>query len=212
MADGLESVFGEFLAEQGNQKKVSAKESVILLHGTASNPESNWFPWLRKRLEARKIQVQTPKLPTPAGQSLKLWLREFDAQVPAIGEKTILVGHSMGAGFALRLLERSSAAIRASFLVSAWEGMLDNPAFDPLIETFFRQPFNYDLVKQNAGVLRMYHGDNDPYVPLSMAQELNRKLGSPLQVVPNGGHLNAEAGYLSFPSLLEDILGAIDAA
>ena len=206
MADGLESVLGEFLVEHGKKEKPGAKESVILLHGTASNPESNWFPWLRKRLETRKVKVQVPKLPTPAGQSLKMWLREFDAQVPVIGEKTILVGHSMGAGFALRLLERCNEAIKACFLVSAWEGKLNNPAFDPLIESFFREPFNYEAMKKNSGKLKMYHGDNDPYVPLKMAQELSEKLASPLQVVPNGGPLNAEAGYLSFSSLLEDIL------
>ena len=51
----------------------------------------------------------------------------------------------------------------------------------------------------------MFHGADDPYVPLAMAQELANKLGVKLNVIEKGGHLNAESGYTKFPAVLKAI-------
>jgi len=111
----------------------------------------------------------------------------------------------MGVGLILRLLEKSATRVRGSFLVSGWDGLLGSEEFDPLIESFFATPFNFQTIRNQLGTTYMYHGDNDPYVPLEMAKDLASKLEVELTVIPGGGHLNKEAGYASFPRLFDDI-------
>ena len=180
------------------------KSRVVIIHGTASNPNGNWFPWLAKRLESESVETIAPALPTPAGQTLLDWHAAFKSQVGNLEEHMLLVGHSIGCGFVLRLLERAKTPVKGCFLVSGWTGLLKNQDFDPLIETFFRERFDWETIRSNAGTVAQYHGDNDPYVPLELAKELSGNLGCKLNIIPEGGHLNTEAGYIQFMSLLED--------
>ena len=72
-------------------------------------------------------------------------------------------------------------------------------------KSFYAEPFDYEVIKKGVDKIYTYHGDDDPYVPLSMAKDLSKSLGTELKVVEHGGHLNAESGYLSFDVLLEDL-------
>jgi uncharacterized protein len=179
---------------------------VVIIHGTGGNPEINWLPWLARELRMRGLVVIVPQFPTPEGQSLNNWCSAWTEQVGSITSDMILVGHSMGCGMILRLLEDSAVPVTAAFLVSGWTGLLNNPDFDPLIESFFVDPFNWPVIRKNAGPVTMYHGDNDPYVPLDLGQELASNIGAELKVIPNGGHLNAASGFVKFNMLLTDIV------
>jgi uncharacterized protein len=179
---------------------------VVIFHGTGGNPEINWLPWLAKELRLRGLTVLVPRFPTPEGQSLRNWSGEFSEQVGSITGDMILVGHSMGCGMVLRLLEHAAVPVTAAFLVAGWTGLLNNPEFDPLTESFFADPFNWPLIRKNAGPVTMYHGDNDPYVPLVLGQELAGNIGAELKIIQNGGHLNAGSGFVKFNMLLTDIL------
>src|SRR5262249_6799203 len=77
--------------------------------------------------------------------------------------------------------------------------------FDPLNASFLDRPFDWERIRARAGVSRVYHGANDPYVPLDMAQALASELQAPLTIIPNGGHLNALAGFTKFDKLLQDL-------
>lgn len=180
---------------------------VIIFHGTGGAPESNWFPWLAQELGKRGLRTLVPRFPTPEGQSLDNWRKTFREQVGTVAHDMVFVGHSVGCGMILRLLEESPTPVTATFLVAGWTGMLNNPDFDPLIESFFDGPFDWPIIKRNAGPVTMYHGDDDPYVPLSLGRVLSQDIGAKLNVIPHGGHLNAEAGYLNFDLLLTGILG-----
>ena len=177
----------------------------VIIHGTYGSPEGNWFPWLANELRQRNLEVLIPHFPTPEGQTLENWLAVFRKEVGELTPQTILIGHSMGAGMICRVLEKNSIRIGASVLVSGWEGLLDSEEFDPLIKSFYLEPFDYQTIKNNLGTALVYHGTDDPYVPISMAQEFAANLETELTEVANGGHLNAESGYLEFPLLLQDI-------
>jgi predicted alpha/beta hydrolase family esterase len=90
----------------------------------------------------------------------------LDRAAPKLDSNTILVGHSTGALLILRKLEKGQTPVSGSFLVSSFVHELGIPQFDEINSSFFRGGFDWPTIKNNAGRAFVYHGDNDPYVPL----------------------------------------------
>ena len=183
---------------------------VIVLHGAHGGPETNWFPWLHAALNAEGIEVLRPRFPTPQGQSLAAWLETYDAAVrPLPPAPTILVGHSLGAALALRLVERAAEPCAGLFLAAGFVGALGLPEYDTINESFFAGLFDWAGIRERKGsACRCWAGDDDPYVPLSRSQDVADRLKAPLEIVPGGGHLNSETGFDTFPQLRDAILAA----
>ncbi|MFW0862272.1 MAG: RBBP9/YdeN family alpha/beta hydrolase [Candidatus Komeilibacteria bacterium] len=178
---------------------------VFIIHGTGGNPNGNWFPWLKSELEKIGCEVIVPKFPTPEGQSLDAWNGEFRKYINKIDKNTIVVGHSMGVGFLLSVLEQINVKVKGAFFVSGFLELLGNDFFDNLNKTFVQKEFNWDKIQGACDKFYLYHGSNDPYVPVKYAQDVANKLGVKLNIIDNGGHLNTESGYTEFPTLLNDI-------
>jgi predicted alpha/beta hydrolase family esterase len=170
-----------------------------------SSPEENWFPWLANELRKRGCEVTIPRFPTPEGQSLASWQAAFEAQVGEVTPDMVLVGHSLGPAFIVRLLEAAPRPAAATFMVAPFLGSLENPEFDGLNKSFFFSAVDWKSVKKNAGFVRIYSSDNDPYVPIAKGLEFAQKMDSELTVMPQAGHFNMAAGYDTFPKLLQEI-------
>jgi predicted alpha/beta hydrolase family esterase len=177
----------------------------IIIHGTKGSPSGNWFPWLAAELGAKNAEVVIPEMPTPQGQSLESWFAAFYRQAGTIDSETCIIGHSLGAVFLLRYLERCLNPIGCAVFVAGFIGLLGKYEYDRLNASFIACPFDWGTIRINSGRILCIAGDNDPYVPLAQPTELADKLGANLQVVRGGGHLNSESGYESFPSLLEQL-------
>ena len=182
-----------------------SRKHVVIIHGSYGNPMENWFPWLAEQVQTYDHSVTIPTLPTPVGQSIDTWKQAFREQVGSLTANMLLVGHSMGVGFALRLLEESGQRVAGTFLAAGFIGTLGLPDYDPINATFFARPFDWHKIRQNAGRVYVYAGDDDPYVPVERTDEIARQLVSPLRVIAGGGHLNAETDFVTFPHLLEDM-------
>ncbi len=179
------------------------QRTVAIVHGTKGNPQGNWFPWLKAELEKKSLRVCVPQMPTPEGQDLEAWLHVFEAEVGELDESSILIGHSVGAVFALRYLEQRERAIRAAFLVAGFTGALGLPEYDALNKSFVAAPFDWGAIRSNAADIFVLSGDRDPYVPQTHGEEISRELGIKLCTIEGGGHLNAEFGFSAFPQLLD---------
>ncbi len=185
-----------------------ARPRVIVLHGAHGGPDTNWFPWLHATLDAAGLAVVRPRLPTPEGQSLASWLHAYDRAVqPLPPAPTILVGHSLGAAFALRLAERAIEPFEGLYLAAGFIGALGLPDYDGINQSFFAEPFDWAGIRRRAGsACRCWASDNDPYVPLSRSRDLADAFDAPIEIVPGGGHLNSEIGFNTFPQLRDAIL------
>lgn len=177
----------------------------VLVHGAYGNPEENWFPWLRSRLEENGAEVEVPTLPTPEGQELERWIQAFDEQVAELDEWTVLIGHSIAVAFILRKLERIESEIKAAFLVSGFGEPLGLDEFDPINASFVEGDFDWRRIRSNCSRFFLYNSDNDPYVPLRLGREVADNLDANFTVVKNGGHINASAGFTKFPALFDDV-------
>jgi len=178
---------------------------IIVFHGTGGSPSANWFPWIVTECSKLSLECIVPKFPTPEGQNLNAWLTTFSNLCDELKKDDILIGHSVGAAFALRLLEKSATPIRATILVAPFAKSLGLKDFDPLNSTFVDPPFEWAKIKSNSKSFSVYMGDNDPYVPLPFGLEVSSALAVEPQVIPGGKHLNAEGGYHTFPGILQEI-------
>ena len=182
---------------------------VIIIHGSYGSPEGNWFPWLSKELEARGLESVRPKLPTPEGQKLQNWLKEFKIQVGAINSNSILVGHSLSPAFILHLLQSLDHSIFGTFLVVPFIRLLNLPEIDEVNITIVKGPIDWNKIKKNMGTIKIYASDNDPYVPFEAVRDIADKLGVDITLIKRAGHINESSGYTEFPLIRDDILSLI---
>jgi len=177
---------------------------VAIVHGSCGSANGNWFPWLASRVRELGHEAIVPQFPTPKGQNLSNWLRIFDEQVGLLSPGTILVGHSLGAAFVLRLLERAADPI-AAFFVAGFLGLLGLPAYDEINTEFVMPAVDWPRLKRAAKAFFVYGSDDDPYVPQNRGEDIATALGVQMILMRHGGHLNAESGFCSFPRLLDDL-------
>lgn len=180
-------------------------KKALIFHGTLGSPDINWFRWLQDSLMYNGWQVAVPKLPTPEGQSLDNWKSAFAEQIHDLSQLDLVVGHSLGATFALRLIEENIITPTQTILVSAVIDKIDNAEYDILNASFIAPPFDWDTIKNSKSDITLIHGDNDPYVPLPQPSLIADKLGIDLHLLKEGGHINAESGFTDFPEILDFI-------
>lgn len=171
--------------------------NIIIAHGTMGSPAINWFPWARQHFGARGYAVHVPAFPTPINQNPAAWLRVLQAECPPLDERTVIIGHSIGATFLLHALAAAVTPVAASIFVAPVMGPLDLPDYDALNAPFTEPLAMLDLaaIKKQAGRVAIMHGTDDPYVPSEQAEALHQHLGGQICLVINGGHLNAESGF-----------------
>ncbi|MFA7253243.1 MAG: alpha/beta fold hydrolase [Patescibacteria group bacterium] len=178
--------------------------NVFIFHGTGGYPEENWFPWLKGKLEEKGCKVFIPQFPTPENQTPVTWFEVFDKYRDKICADTILIGHSLGGSFLLRVLESLDKPVKASFLVATPIGIppITNWSGD---QPFTGHPFNWTRIKNNCKKFTVFHSDDDPYVGLENGKKLAENLGIELNFRPRCGHFNKKAGFTEFKELLQEI-------
>ena len=182
------------------------ERNVFIFHGTEGYPEENWFPWLKEKLEAKGCKVIVPQFPSPKGEPCKinLWFEVLKKYEEHINEDTILIGHSLGGVFTLRILEKLNCPVKAVFLTGIPIGVKPILYYEKDM-SFSGFNFDWKTIKKNSKHFEVFHSDNDPFVSLGNGEKLAKELSVRLNFIPNAGHFNAKAGYLSFPALLEKV-------
>ncbi|MCL2383910.1 MAG: alpha/beta hydrolase [Oscillospiraceae bacterium] len=179
-------------------------KNAIIIHGTEGYPEENWFPWLKNKLEEQGYTVSVPQFPSPPVVPAKIseWFKVLEGY--EIGEETVIIGHSLGGVFTLRILEKLEYPVKGAFLVGTPVGIRPIKNYERDV-SFCGFDFEWNKIRKNAKRFVVFHSDDDPYVGLENGQKLAEKLGVTLSFVPNAGHFNMSAGYTEFPDLFEEI-------
>lgn len=173
-------------------------KKVLILHAWFSNPNTNWYPWLKAELEKKGYEVWIPELVTMSTKS-----PQMDDMLSQIMEKgfvdkdTVVIGHSLGAVLALRLAERATFA--KGILLAVW----DFNDLTPEHETFWKNKIDHDSIKRNVSDWVFLISDNDPYVTKFIAHEVASRLSGMAVDVGARGHFGAKDGVVEVPEILE---------
>ncbi|VVC02747.1 Serine hydrolase [Candidatus Burarchaeum australiense] len=176
--------------------------NVLMFHGTGGHPEENWFPWLRKELEALGCRVFVPQFPTPQNQTPEAWFKVFEEYADHLTPDTILIGHSLGGTFALRILENAQTSIKAAFIIAAPIGILPIKNYET-DRQFVENPFDWAKIRKSCKKFFVFHSEDDPLVSVANGWELAKNLGVDMIYSKNSGHFNEKTGYAKFEKLLE---------
>ena len=180
--------------------------NIFIFHGTEGYPEENWFPWLKEKLEEKGHKVFVPQFPSPPVIPAKIdeWFDVLKNYEEYINEDTVLIGHSLGGVFTLKILEKLEHLVKAVFFIGTPVGIKPILNYDR-DSSFSGFSFDWDNIKNKSNNFTVFQSDNDPYVSLGNGKELSEKLGVELSFVPNAGHFNKTAGYTVFHELLEKL-------
>lgn len=188
-------------------------KTAYIFHDAFCDPISDWYPWMKTTLEGMGYVVVVPKFPTPAGQSYESWKAVLRNYLDKFDNETIFIGHGTGGVFALRLLENSRVQIAGTFLVASYSEALGHAGYDRVNETFIKQPFNWEKIKNNTHTIKVFAGENDPFVHSDVTDRLAEKLDTIPSIIPGGEHINKASGFTQCVQVLQGIkegLGEIE--
>jgi predicted alpha/beta hydrolase family esterase len=168
----------------------------IIIHGFGGNAEENWFPWLSRELNSIGIPTIAPDFPNSESPELTAWLLHLVKY--QIDEKTILVGHSLGAVLILRFLEQD-VKIKAAFFVGVFNHDL---GWEALCKShFFDVPFDWGKIIGNAEHIEVLTSINDQYLTVKDSALVADGLRVKNQVLDVYKHFNMK----EFPLIFEKV-------
>ncbi len=174
---------------------------IFLIHGFEGVPNGGWRSWLMAEFSKLDVYTCALSMPTPEAPVLVEWLEEIKRVVARNSTDDIyLVGHSLGGTAILRFAETYNFP-NLKGLVSVSAPCTKNS--NSKISEFLERDFDFNIIKSRVKKIAVIHGNNDPLVPLSDAQKIAKETNASLTVIPNGGHLNGSAGFVTLPECFE---------
>lgn len=142
---------------------------------------------------------------------LKAWSKVvFSNANREFNDESILIGHSAGATFILRILEQlpDGTKVKKALLVAGPVMLGSKREYFPYKEDMVKTPFDWEKIKNACGEFYLFYSDNDPYeCGIENGRIIHKKLGGKLLLKTGEGHFNLEKGpqYKQFPELLKYI-------
>jgi predicted alpha/beta hydrolase family esterase len=173
--------------------------SFLFLHGWHNRREpGQWQPEAVAELRARGHRVEHPQLPDPDEPTVEAWKSTAEASLASLAEAAhpiVVVCHSLSCLLWLGARPRGANVERVLLVAPPAPRVLQNS----VVREFSALPLA--VAPQDRGRLSIVASDNDEYCPEGIETAFG-SLDVPMTVLPGQGHLNREAGYGTWPSLV----------
>ncbi|MBS3051517.1 MAG: alpha/beta hydrolase [Candidatus Aenigmarchaeota archaeon] len=179
---------------------------VMIIPGNGNTDISeNWFPYVKKGLEALGIEIIAKNMPDAKLARRKYWIPFIEKNLDGEND-AILIGHSSGAVAILRYLETHK--ILGAVIVGAC--YTDIELEEEKLSGYFDDEWRWDKIKQNAKWIIQFASTNDPYIPIEEPRFIRDKTGSEYHELENQGHMGADVNKTEFPEIVEIIKRKLD--
>jgi len=170
-----------------------SNKKCIIIHGCPSdeektmNPETrtydkHWIPWTKNQLIAKKIETETPLMPSPWQPDYEKFKNEFEKY--DVNKNTILVGHSCGCAFLVRWLGETKRKIPKLILVAPWK--------IPDKDDDFRKAFYIykidETIKDRVNKIVMFTSNDEENEGKESLKIFHKALGGEIINLENHGH------------------------
>ncbi len=178
-------------------------DNYIIIHGSFGSKDGNWFPWLKRKLEDKNLLVDVPQMPVGVGvQNFESWSKVLDKL--KVDENTTIIAHSIAPIFICKYLITNKIKVKKLIFVCGFNNYLGiNEEFDSVNKPMFIN--NLEDVKKYCNNIICYYSDDDPYVKYEVEKDFADTISNEHHVIPNGGHINSESGYIEFNEILDMI-------
>ena len=164
----------------------------IIVPGWKDSGPGHWQTrWADGLPHAQRVRQPNWETPDPLG-----WTATVATYVDAAACPVLLVAHSLGCLAAVSLPVPLRARVAGALLVAPPD--VEQAGMPECLRGFGPVPL-HSLPFQSVVVA----GDNDPYCALERARQFAAAWGSRFEVVPEGGHLNADSGFGEWPQGLK---------
>ncbi|MDD5290224.1 MAG: leucine--tRNA ligase [Patescibacteria group bacterium] len=190
------------------------KTTVLIIHGFGGHSQENWFPWFKKEMEARGINIFIPDMPNTDSPKLEEWLESLEKLKDKFAGDLMVIGHSLGAPAACKFIEKNNLAVKKLILVGPagknclnLEG-LRKAGFDEsdleVAKDFCGEEPDWKILNKLAEKKVVYLSENDPFIIASDAKKEYKALNPEFIVFENKGHFNEGYGIKEFPEILKE--------
>lgn len=182
-------------------------KKVIFIPGNGGgSPTDNWFPAVKRELEAIGLDVISEEFPDNDLARASYWIPFLLNDLKA-DENTILVGHSSGAIAAMRLAEKNR--ILGSVLVGAYHTDLN---MDKEKQSgYFDRAWEWDSIKNNQQWMVLFASQDDPWIPVEQSRYIHIQLNCEYHEYKHEGHFGGDYNKSTFPELSHAIIRNINA-
>jgi len=180
---------------------------VFVIHGWGGSPTGEWFPWIKKELEKRKLEVNVLEMPDTDCPKINAWVNTLKDAVKSIDTETYFVGHSIGCQTILRYLQKSNKQAGGIVFVAPWTILKGLEADDQEIaKPWLKTKIDFEKIKKTNTKFVAIFSDDDPFVPLENKDVFKEKLDAKIIIERNKGHFSADNNTTEVKSALDELL------
>jgi predicted alpha/beta hydrolase family esterase len=148
-------------------------------HGVGGTPDGVFIPSIRSKLENHGHQTHAPAYPNPDDPDFDEWKQTFEADLAKVWDKQadiILIGHSLGGYFTLRLLGESNGSDWTKHLKGV---ILVAPTSmkRPERRRFYSKDVNWDEIRALKPKVILLYSDDDEKVARMHQDLIIQKIG-----------------------------------
>jgi len=182
-------------------------KEILIIHGWAATPKSDWFPFVKEKLTKKGYKVNIPLMPNTDKPKINEWIGKLKEINPS--KSTVVVGHSIGCQTILRYLEKQNKIFNKVILVAPWVTIKEENADEaepweiakPWVET----PIGFSKIKNKSKEFVIIYSENDLAGVKEDILDLKNKLNAKIVNLGKKGHICQGDGVTQLPELIKEI-------
>ena len=185
-----------------NETRKNKKYEYIFIHGYGGDSESNYFPKLKKDLEAIGHTVIAFDLPNTEKPNICEQM-QFLLENISISENTVILAHSLGGAVAMKMLEHENKKVaKVIFSDCFFEPKFADVA-RPVVESSCDWNFDFEKLKTLSEEFVVVFDSNCPVIPREHSEKFAKNLDARIVFArANGPHFMS----IHEPIILEESL------